>query len=95
MNRILLAWLLHMAFAQAQNTTYLTGLAQVLNNSGLTQLATVAAGVNSTTFGQQLLDALPTKNWTIFAPDDAACRFSYPIHFVARIPNDPFFSRIQ
>jgi len=65
-----------MAFAQAQNSTYLTGLSQALNASGLTQLAAVAAGINNTAIGQRLLSALPTKNWTIFAPNDTACTFA-------------------
>ena len=60
-------------FAQAQNATYLAGFAQALNDVGLTQLATVATSINGTALGQQLLAALPTRNWTIFAPDNTAC----------------------
>jgi hypothetical protein len=75
--------LVHMAFAQAPNSTYLTGLGQALNASGLTQLAAVAAGINNTAIGQRLLSALPTKNWTIFAPNDTACTFAYLTSFVA------------
>ena len=68
--------LIPVAFGQAQNATYLTGLAQTLNASGLTQLATGVSGINNTALGQRLLAALPTKNWTVFAPNDAACAFA-------------------
>lgn len=61
-----------MAFAQSPNPAFLTGLGQALNTSGLTHLAAAVASINSTAFGQQLLANLPTRNWTIFAPSDAA-----------------------
>jgi hypothetical protein len=68
--------LIPVAFGQAPNATYLTGLAQALNASGLTQLATGVSGINNTALGQRLLAALPNKNWTVFAPNDAACAFA-------------------
>jgi uncharacterized surface protein with fasciclin (FAS1) repeats len=67
-----LAALLPVAFTQSINETYLGGLAQTLNNSGLIQLATVASGIINTTAGARLLALLPTENFTVFAPDDAA-----------------------
>jgi hypothetical protein len=84
-----------MAFAQAPNSTYLTGLSQALNASGLTQLASVAAGINNTAIGQRLLSALPTKNWTIFAPNDTACTFAYFTPFVGDVNIDPFCYQTQ
>ncbi|EGN94291.1 hypothetical protein SERLA73DRAFT_188091 [Serpula lacrymans var. lacrymans S7.3] len=55
-----------------QNLTYLTGLLQTLNASGLTQLASVAPSLNNTPSGQRILSTLPQGNWTLFAPNNAA-----------------------
>lgn len=78
------------AFAQAQNATYIAGLVQALNSSGLTQLATVTASINSTALGQQLISALPTRNWTIFAPDDNACTPDFIDPFRCEFQRDSF-----
>lgn len=59
--------------AQSINTTYLTGLATALNASGLSGLAGIAAQVASTTEGAALISALPSGNYTIFAPNNDAC----------------------
>lgn len=64
------------ALAQAQNLTYLTGLVQTLTAQNLTQLAQVAANINSTAAGQALLAGLPNGNLTLFAPNDQACESS-------------------
>jgi uncharacterized surface protein with fasciclin (FAS1) repeats len=57
-----------------QNTTYVSGLVQALNNAGLTSLATTIGSVNSTGPGSQLLSNLSNqgKNYTIFAPNNDA-----------------------
>ena len=83
---------INIAFAQTINATYLTGLGQALSAAGLNQLAVVAAAINGTAIGQQLLVDLPTRNWTIFAPDDAARAFAYSISFIERMLVDPFYS---
>lgn len=67
--------LLPVVFAQSINDTYLAGLGKALNDSGLIQLATVAADIANTTAGARLLSILPTENFTVFAPDDAACMY--------------------
>lgn len=71
-----IAALLPTIFAQSVNETYLAGLGKALNDSGLTQLSTIAAGISNTTVGARLLTILPTKNFTVFAPDDDACKYS-------------------
>jgi len=57
-----------------QNSTYLAGFVQTLNNAGLTTLASTVDSVNSTDTGKQLLARLSNKNnnYTIFAPNNAA-----------------------
>jgi uncharacterized surface protein with fasciclin (FAS1) repeats len=63
------------ALADAQqNSTYISGLVQALNNAGLTSLATAVGFANSTGSGNQLLADLSNQgnNYTIFAPNDAA-----------------------
>ncbi|KII83938.1 hypothetical protein PLICRDRAFT_147639 [Plicaturopsis crispa FD-325 SS-3] len=56
----------------AVNDTYVAALSKALSSAGLTQLAAVAAKVNSTTLGQELLAALPTGQFAVFAPNDDA-----------------------
>jgi len=57
-----------------QNTTYINGLVQTLNNAGLTSLATSIQFANSTGPGNQVLSNLSDqgKNYTIFAPNNDA-----------------------
>jgi hypothetical protein len=52
--------------------SYLDGLIQALNTSGLTQLASIATSLNGTAVGQGLLSQLPKGNKTIFAPTNEA-----------------------
>ena len=75
LSAVVLALTASLANAQ-QNSTYLTGLVQTLNNAGLTSLANAVGFVNSTGTGNQLLAALSNQgnNYTIFAPNDAACQ---------------------
>lgn len=58
-----------------QNSTYVSGLIQALNNAGLTTLASAVGVVNSTNVGGQLLSNLSnqSKNYTVFAPNNDAC----------------------
>lgn len=70
-----IAAFLHVVLAQSINETYLAGLGKALNDSGLIELSTIAVGISDTTDGARLLNILPTKNFTIFAPDDDACRY--------------------
>lgn len=58
--------------AMAQNSSYLLGLAQALNNQGLTALSTIAAAALNDTAGTQLLQELQTGNKTVFAPSNDA-----------------------
>jgi uncharacterized surface protein with fasciclin (FAS1) repeats len=71
---LLLALSATLVNAQNQNSSYLTGLLQALNSSGLTTLAASVALVNSTTTGSQFLSRLSNlnQNFTAFAPDNAA-----------------------
>ena len=64
------------AVANAQNSTYLSGLLQTLNGAGLTSLASAIGLVNSTGPGSQLLASLSdqSKNFTVFAPNNDACK---------------------
>ncbi|KAF9643665.1 FAS1 domain-containing protein [Thelephora ganbajun] len=57
-----------------QNSTYLSGLLQTLNNAGLTCLASAVGSVNSTSTGNQLLANLSNQknNYTVFAPNNDA-----------------------
>lgn len=66
------------AFAQTENSTYLQGLATALQGLGFTQLANAAVAANDTAEGQALLADLSqtNRNFTIFAPSDAACEFN-------------------
>lgn len=75
LSAVALALTVSLANAQ-QNSTYISGLVQTLNNAGLTSLATAVGFVNSTGTGNQLLAALSNQgnNYTIFAPNDAACQ---------------------
>lgn len=59
--------------ARAQNTTFLTGLLNAIQGAGLTQLATVAASLNSTPVGQQVLANISDGGpFILFAPNNAA-----------------------
>jgi len=76
LSAVILALTAALANAQdnTQNSTYLSGLVQTLNNAGLTSLASAVGFVNSTGTGNQLLASLSdqNKNFTIFAPNDDA-----------------------
>lgn len=76
LSAVVLALTAALANAQDQNATYLSGLVETLNNAGLTSLASVVGLVNSTGTGNQLLTGLSNQNnnYTIFAPNDDACR---------------------
>ena len=75
LSAVVLALTVTLADAQ-QNTTYISGLVQSLNNVGLTSLASAVGFVNSTGTGSQLLTNLASQNanYTIFAPNDDACQ---------------------
>lgn len=65
--------------ASAQNSSsYLLGLAQALDNQGLTTLANIAASIVNDTAGQQLIEELQTGNKTVFAPSNEACTSARP-----------------
>lgn len=69
------------ALANAQdNSTYISGLVQALNNAGLTSLASTLGSVNSTSAGNQLLANLSNQNnnFTVFAPNNDACQYTSP-----------------
>jgi len=70
-----------------QNSTYLTGLVQTLNNAGLTSLASAIGFVNSTGSGNQLLTNLSNRgrNFTVFAPNNAACQSTSFRHIVPQL----------
>jgi len=78
LSAVILALTAVLANAQdnTQNSTYLAGLVQTLNSAGLTSLATAIGSINSTGPGNQLLANLSNrgKNYTIFAPNNDACR---------------------
>lgn len=78
LSAVILALTAALAHAQdnSQNSTYLSGLVQALNNAGLTSLASAVGFVNSTGTGNQLLANLSNRgnNYTIFAPNNDACR---------------------
>ncbi|KAF9779813.1 FAS1 domain-containing protein [Thelephora terrestris] len=74
LSTLLLALTATLANAQSQNSTYVSGLIQALNNAGLTTLATAVGAVNSTNVGSQLLSQLSdqSRNFTVFAPNNDA-----------------------
>jgi len=59
-----------------QNSTYVSGLLQTLNDAGLTSLASAIGFANATGPGNQILARLSNQgnNWTIFAPNNDACQ---------------------
>lgn len=71
---LLLALTATLANAQSQNSTYVSGLIQALNNAGLTVLSSAIGSINSTSSGSQLLSKLSnqSQNFTLFAPDNDA-----------------------
>ncbi|KAF9463784.1 FAS1 domain-containing protein [Collybia nuda] len=73
----LLCFSLSSAFAQSLNVT---GLISALRGAGLTSLADAAQKANGTTVGQQFLNAIVngTHNYTIFAPNNDACKSLAP-----------------
>ena len=75
LSAVVLALTAALANAQ-QNSTYISGLVQALNNAGLTSLATSIGSINSTSAGSQLLADLSNQNsnYTIFAPNNDACQ---------------------
>lgn len=69
------------AAAMAQNITFLTGLLQTLQGAGLSQLATVATQMNSSTVGQYLLANISNGSpHILFAPNNQACKSIQPFH---------------
>jgi hypothetical protein len=69
----LLCFSLGSAYAQSLNAT---GLISAFQAAGLTSLADAAQKANGTAAGQQLLAALVngTQNYTVFAPNNDACK---------------------
>lgn len=83
LSSLLLALTATLANAQDnQNSTYVSGLIQTLNNAGLTSLASAVGVVNSTNAGSQLLSKLSnqSQNYTVFAPSDNACKYLPSFH---------------
>lgn len=69
----------------AQNSSYFLGLAQALNNQGLTTLSTLAASAVNDTAGAALFQELQSGNKTVFAPSNEACAsFSSVLSFIGR-----------
>lgn len=60
----------------AQNSSYFLGLAQALNDQGLSTLATLAAGALNDTAGPAFFEELQSGNKTLFAPSNEACASS-------------------
>ncbi|KAH8101625.1 FAS1 domain-containing protein [Cristinia sonorae] len=59
--------------AMAQNITFLTGLLGSLQSAGLTQIASIAQSLNSTSEGQNVLASLSSGSpYLLLAPNDAA-----------------------
>ncbi|EIM91840.1 Fasciclin-domain-containing protein [Stereum hirsutum FP-91666 SS1] len=56
----------------AQNSSYFLGLAQALNDQGLSTLATLAAGALNDTAGPAFFEELQSGNKTLFAPSNEA-----------------------
>lgn len=80
LSSLLLALTATLANAQSnQNSTYVSGLIQALNDAGLTTLASAVGAVNSTNVGSQLLSKLSnqSQNYTVFAPNNDACESSF------------------
>lgn len=80
LSSLLLALAATLAAAQNnQNSTYVSGLIQALNTAGLTTLASAVGAVNQTTVGSQLLSRLSnqSQNFTVFAPNNDACKFTF------------------
>ncbi|THH26849.1 hypothetical protein EUX98_g7337 [Antrodiella citrinella] len=70
---------------QSVNITFLTGLLGSLETAGLTQLATFAQSINSTSVGQSLLANISNGSpHLLFAPTDAALRSAS-----ANVTSDP------
>jgi len=89
---VVLALTASLANAQ-QNSTYISGLVQTLNNAGLTSLASAVGLVNSTGAGNQILSDISSQknNYTIFAPNDAACQSTSFHRTVPRLDSDLYF----
>jgi hypothetical protein len=73
----LLPFLAAPALAQGNMSNYTAELASTLMGLGLTTLPNVLGHINVTAQGQGILSLLATsgKNYTFFAPNDAACMF--------------------
>jgi len=70
---LLLAAIVPAATAQSANLTFLAGLFGSLQSAGLTQLVTIAQGINSTTLGQSILANISNGSpHLLFAPTNAA-----------------------
>jgi hypothetical protein len=70
------------ALAQDTMSNYTAELASTLMGLGLTTLPNVLGHINVTAQGQGILSLLATsgKNYTLFAPNDAACVFPLRPH---------------
>lgn len=62
----------------APRQDYLTGLVQLLNQQGLTTLATILPQFAATDQGQQIANALPNGNYTVLAPSNSALNAVLP-----------------
>jgi hypothetical protein len=72
---LVLLTLLPAVFGQSWQQ-YLDGLVQALNSAGYTTLASASAALNSSIDGQRVAQSLSTGNWTLFAPNNQACKHS-------------------
>lgn len=72
---LVLLTLLPAVFGQSWQQ-YLNGLVQALNAGGYTTLASATAALNITSDGQRLVQSLSTGNWTLFVPNNQACKHS-------------------
>lgn len=62
--------------AQSANLTFLAGFLNTLQTAGLTQIATLAQSLNSTSVGQNILAELSNGSPSLlFAPNNAACTY--------------------
>jgi hypothetical protein len=79
----LLPFLAAPALAQDTMSNYTAELASTLMGLGLTILPNVLGHINVTAQGQGILSLLATrgKNYTLFAPNDAACMFPPSVLF--------------
>jgi hypothetical protein len=74
----LLAVALPAVFAQSSDSGYIQGLVNELNALGNTEAANALTRANGTSSGQQFLSQVQNGNFTVFVPDNAACKLSLP-----------------